>query len=80
MALIILFTSLVAIGIVVAVVRGSRRWAIALQQYYVREAQRRGSDSSRWEKPWIRTLFRTGIIFSSLVVIAIVLVLFFGPI
>lgn len=71
---------LVAIGFVSTVVIKSKKWAVALQQYYVRSVKNRDSYFVDFGKSWIRVLFQAGIIFFAIIFVLLIFSFCFGTI
>lgn len=76
----VVLSALISIGFIALVVVKSRRWALALQQMYVRATKSRDWYYFDFSKPWIRVLMQAGIIFLSVVVVLWAFVLCFGTI
>ena len=70
----------IAIIILCIVIYNINIWSRSLQEIYIRSAKKQKLNNFHWEKPWIQILFKIGIIFSSMVVMAIVYSVLFGTI
>ena len=71
---------LIAISALVEVIYRRNTLAKGLQEIYIRTAKKQKLNTFRWEQPWIRTLFRVIIIFSSIVFICMTYSVLFGAI
>ena len=56
----------------------SDRWAVSLQQYYIRTSQKAYGESTTWEQPWIKTLCKCLVIFFGLMAVVGLYVAFFN--
>lgn len=53
--------------------------ALKLQSLYVTQAKREGRSTEKWERPWMRKLFRFMVIFAGILIIIGAYPLLFGP-
>lgn len=68
-------------GTMLVLIRHTNEWAAALQQAFIIYAKKQNRDSSPWERPWIRVLFKFIVIWFGVVgVIVGAFALLFGPI
>jgi hypothetical protein len=67
-----------AVACLSIVIARSDRWALSLQQYYIRESEKLDGDSEDWRDPWIRMLFKCLVIFFGLTAVVGLYVAFFS--
>jgi hypothetical protein len=70
----------ISIGTLAAWIKNLNKWAAALQQFYIREAERAFGNSSMWKRRRSLTICKVHIIFLAFMAIVLVFYLCFGTI
>jgi hypothetical protein len=65
---------------VIALIKNTNMWAVALQQYVIRGAERAFGNSEDWRQPWILVLSKILVIWFGLMFIVVVFYFCFGTI